>query len=104
MTTVIVLFNLLPDADKEAYENWARESDIPAVRRLGSVSGFDVLRMQNMLSGETETPYQYAELIQIESMDGFFNDVKTDAIQEAAKQFRTFADNPQFIVCESIES
>ncbi len=104
MTTVIVLFNLLPGADKQAYENWARESDIPAVRRLGSVSGFEVLRMQTMLSGDPDAPYQYAELIQIDDMDGFMDDVKTDAIREAAQQFRTFADNPQFIVCESIES
>jgi len=103
MTQIIVLFNLQTDADKAAYEEWAKTSDMPAVRRLGSVDRFEVLRMEKMLSGESETPYEYVEIIELNSFDGFMDDVKTEAIQEAAKQFRTFADDPKFVVCESLE-
>ena len=104
MTHIIVLFNLKSDADVAAYEEWARTSDIPAVRRLGSVKRFEVLRMENLLSGEQETPYQYAELIEISGLDPFMEDVKSDTIQQAAKQFRTFADNPKFIVCSPLDA
>ena len=44
MATVLVLFNLKAGTDVAAYEKWAREKDLPTVRGLGSVNGFDVLR------------------------------------------------------------
>jgi len=57
MTTIIVLFNLRPDADLIAYENWARTIDIPNVRRLKGVSGFSVLKTNGLLSGSPDAPY-----------------------------------------------
>ena len=34
MTTIVVLFNLLPEADPDAYESWARNVDMPNVLSL----------------------------------------------------------------------
>ena len=34
MTTIVVLFNLLPEADPDAYESWAKNVDMLNVRRL----------------------------------------------------------------------
>jgi hypothetical protein len=58
MASILVLFNLKPGVDVAAYEKWARERDLPTVRGLGSVSGFDVLRAQNLLFGDGKPPYQ----------------------------------------------
>lgn len=102
-TTILVLFNLKPEADPAAYEEWARSVDIPGVRRLPSVKRFDALRMTQLLSGDKDAPYQYAEIIDIDSVDAFLKEVKTDEIQAAAADFRgKYADNPQFIVCETL--
>jgi hypothetical protein len=39
MTTVVVLFNLKPDADPRAYEAWARATDLPPGLRNDTKSG-----------------------------------------------------------------
>ena len=52
MQTVIVLFNLKPGVDREAYETWARSSDLPVVNGLPSVDKFEVLMASGLLIGE----------------------------------------------------
>ena len=44
MATIIVLFNLKPGVDPGRYEAWARSTDLPIVRGLPAVQGFDVHR------------------------------------------------------------
>lgn len=106
MATVLVLFNLKPGTDVAAYEKWARESDLPLVRGLSSVKRFEVLKTGMVLGSDadnkTAAPYQYAETIEVPDLDAFFKDVGTDAVQAGAKVFQSFADNPTFIVCESL--
>jgi hypothetical protein len=102
MPTILVLFNLKPSASISDYETWAKAKDIPTVNGLNSVSNFRVLKMGNLLGTETPSPYQYAELIEIPDMNAFFADLSSEAVQAGAKQFAEFADNPQFIVGESI--
>jgi hypothetical protein len=102
MPTILVLFNLKPGASISDYEAWAKAKDIPTVNGLNSVSNFRVLKMGNLLGTETPSPYQYAELIEIPDMNAFFADLSSEAVQAGAKQFAEFADNPQFIVGESI--
>jgi hypothetical protein len=85
MPTILVLFNLKPGASISDYETWAKAKDIPTVNGT-----------------ETPSPYQYAELIEIPDMNAFFADLSSEAVQAGAKQFAEFADNPQFIVGESI--
>ena len=102
MATVLVLFNLKPDADVAAYEAWAKAKDIPLVRSLGSVSSFEVLKSKMVLGSDAKPPYQYAETIVVPDLDAFFKDVGTDAVQAGAKQFQAFADSPMFIVCDNL--
>lgn len=102
MPQIIVLFNLKSDADRDAYEQWAKTTDLPTVRGLGAVDGFDVLRTQNMLGGDAAPPYQYVEVIRINDMVRFREEVGTETMQKVAAEFRGFADSPQFIVCESL--
>jgi hypothetical protein len=101
-TTILVLFNLKPGASVADYEAWARERDIPTVRGLSSVSGFEVLRAKGVLGSNGAPPYQYAELIEVPDMEAFGRDIASDVVQAGARQFQAFADNPVFIVCDSL--
>ena len=103
MTTIVVLFNLKAGANRETYEQWARDVDIPNVRRLDGVGGFEVLRSEGLLGGSPDVPFAYVELIQIDDMDRFMSAVGTETMQKVAAQFRGFTDDATFMVTESIE-
>ncbi len=102
MPQIIVLFNLKSDADRQAYEHWARTTDLPTVRGLSAVDGFDALRAESMLGGDAKPPYEYVEVIRINDMARFRDEVGSETMRQVAAEFRGFADSPQFIVCESL--
>lgn len=103
MTTIVVLFNLKANVDRNEYEEWARSVDIPSVRRLEGCSGFSVLRSESLLDGSSSVPYTYVELIHVDDMTDFMSAVSAPAAQEVAAQFRQFAEGATFMVTESIE-
>jgi REDY-like protein HapK len=101
MTTLIVLFNL-KDANKKAdYERWAREVDLPTAGGLPSVDNFEVLRATGLLTGGA-SPYQYIEILRINSMEQLGKDVGSEVMQKVSAAFQAFADNPQFILTEAL--
>ncbi len=99
---IVVLFNLRERVDVAAYEDWARTTDMPTVRGLGSVSGFDVLRCTGLLGAEGAPPYQYVELIDVDNMKLFGTEVATEAMGKVAGEFQAFADSPIFILTENL--
>ena len=99
---IFVVFNLKPGIDPAEYEAWARSSDIPAVRGLGSIAGFDVYRSAHLLGSDETPPYAYVEVIEVGDDAAFGGDVGTPGMKEIAAQFQTFADNPQFMVMQDI--
>lgn len=99
---IIVLFNLKPDADPAAYENWARTTDIPGVNALPSVADFQVHRATGVLGSDAPSPYAYFEVIDIADMEAFGKDASSEAVQKVAAEFQQFADNPQFILTETL--
>jgi hypothetical protein len=101
MTTIVVLFNLKPGVRADEYEAWARGTDLPNVNALRSVHGFRVLRSAGLLGG-APAPYRYVELIELESLEGFRAEVKSEVMQGVAREFRAYADAPVFIVTESL--
>ncbi len=103
MTTIVVLFNLKPGVSKTDYEAWAKSTDIPNVRGLKSISGFDVLRTTGLLGTEDASPYEYIEIITVKDMALFGEEVGTETMTKVAAEFQTVADAPQFIMTESIE-
>ena len=102
MTTLIVLFNLRNGADASAYETWAQTTDLPIVRKLGSVASFRVFRASGLFGSEDAPPYQYIEVLELHDLDGLVQDVGSDTMQRVAAEFREFADNPTFIVTEEL--
>jgi hypothetical protein len=101
MTTIVVLFNLKAGVNIEEYEAWARGTDLPHVNALPSVRGFRVLRSAGLLSGAA-APYQYVELIELDSLENFRGEVKSEVMQGVAREFRAYADAPMFMVTESL--
>ncbi len=104
MTTVIVLYNLKTGITSADYERWAKKTDLPIVRGLKSISGFDVYRCEGLLGSDNKPPYQYTEIIHVADMDQFGRDISDSTMQKVAAEFQTFADNPTFILSRSIES
>jgi hypothetical protein len=101
MTPIIVLFNLKPGVTPESYEAWARSTDLPIVRGLKSIGSFDVYKSKGLLRGG-DSPYQYVEMIGVADMDAFGADVASDVMKRVSGEFREYADNPTFILCESL--
>lgn len=99
---IIVLFNLKEGADPAAYETWAHGSDIPAVNSLGSVVSFTVHKATGLFGSDAAAPYEYIEVIDIAGMESFTADVRTPEFQALAAPFQDFADNPQFILTETL--
>lgn len=100
--TLIVLFRLKPGTDVSAYENWAKSTDLPIVRKLSSVTGFEVFRTASLLGSDAKPPYDYVEVIGISDMAGFDTDVATETMRRVAGEFQQFADQPTFILTDNI--
>jgi hypothetical protein len=101
MTTIVVLFNLKAGVHIEEYEAWARARDLPNVNALPAVQSFRVLRSAGLLGGAA-APYQYVELIELDSLEDFRGQVKSEVMQGVAREFRAYAEAPMFIVTDSI--
>lgn len=102
MTTIVVLFNLKPGVSPSDYEEWAKTTDLPTVTRLPSVEGFSVLRTSGLLGSDAPAPYQYVELLRVNDMQQLGADVSSETMQKVAGEFQQFADNPQFMLTETI--
>lgn len=99
---IIVLFNLKPDADPDAYEAWAKRTDLPTVNGLPSVGGFTLHRATGLLGTEDAPPYRYVEVLDVADPARLGEDVSTETMSRVAAEFRQFADNPIFIVTEQV--
>ena len=104
VTQLIVLFKLKDESAREAYEAWAQSTDLPVVRALPSVDGFGVQRVSGLFGTDDPAPFDYVEFIDINSMDQFVADVSTDTMANVAGEFRTFADNPIFMLSNNLEA
>jgi hypothetical protein len=103
VSKLIVLFNLKGDADRVAYEEWARTTDLPIVRGLPSVDGFNVQVVAGLFGSDDPAPYEYVEIIDINSLEQFGADVSTETMGKVASEFQSFADNPTFMLTNNLE-
>lgn len=104
MSKLVVLFNLKAGADRAAYEEWARTTDLPIVRELPSVDSFDVQVVSGLFGSDAPAPYEYVEVIEINSLEQFGADVSTETMGKVAGEFQGFADNPVFMLTTNLES
>lgn len=102
MPSLVVLFNLKDEAAQAAYENWAQTTDVPTVKGLVSIDDFKVFRLTGMMGTGDTPPYQYCEVIQVNDMAKFGEEVGTETMKRVAGEFQEFADGPLFIMSEQI--
>lgn len=99
---IVVLFNLREGVDVHDYEQWARTTDMPTVRSLESIDGFDVLRCAGLLGSDDAPPYAYVELIDVGDEASFASEIATERMQKVAAQFQSFADSPLFVLTDAL--
>lgn len=99
---IIVLFNLLLQADPAAYETWAKTVDIPGVNALSSVGGFEVFKATGLLGKDDSPSYEYIEIIDVDDMEAFGVQTSTEAFQKVAAAFGDFAKDPEFILTQAL--
>jgi hypothetical protein len=103
MKSLIVLFNLKEGVSSSDYEAFAKGLDIPTVKSLKSVSEFQVFKSEGIFGSEAIPPYQYVEIIHFNSIENLVSDMgKEPKMAEIPSKFQEFADNPIFIISESI--
>lgn len=102
MKNIVVLFNLKPGVDSDAYEQWAKSTDLPIVNALESIDKFEVFKTSGLLGSDEPAPYEYVELLAINDFDKFGENVSTDTMKNVAAEFQEFADSPLFVTLESI--
>lgn len=103
MTRIFVLFNLKDGVAEADYEAWAKATDIPNVRALKSIGGFEVFKASGILGTDDPSPYAYIEVIDVADMEQFGPDVSSEAMQKVAAEFQEIADNPTFIMTSNLE-
>ncbi len=102
MTRIVVLFNLKDADSAEEYESWAKSTDLPIVNGLESVDKFTVHRATGLLGTDAAPPYQYVEIIDVNDMAMFGDEVSTEMMRKVAGEFQSFADAPVFILTDSL--
>ena len=101
-TTLMVFFNLKPGANEADYLAWAQEVDLPTVNRLNSVTSFEVFKGLKMLGQQSASPWDYFEVIRIESETQFLQEIQSAQMQQVIRQFETFATDAHFICTRDI--
>ncbi|MEO1247046.1 MAG: REDY-like protein HapK [Pseudomonadota bacterium] len=102
MKRIVVLFNLKPGVDVDAYESWARSTDLPTVNALQSVDRFTVHKAVGLLGKDDKPPYEYIEIIDVNDMQTFGENVSTETMRKVAGEFQGFADAPVFILTDAV--
>ncbi|EJL34007.1 REDY-like protein HapK [Novosphingobium sp. AP12] len=100
---IFALFNLKPGVSVEAYEAWAKESDLPTVNALPSIASFRVFRTTGVLGSDAPPPFGYIEVLDVKDMEQFGADVSAAAMQEVAAAFQGMVE-VTFLTTEELEA
>ncbi|MEM9837775.1 MAG: REDY-like protein HapK [Pseudomonadota bacterium] len=101
-TKIVALFNLKPGTSVADYEAWAKETDLPTVNGLKSVDDFEVFRITGMLGSDAKPPYAYVEIIDVNDMGVFGDEVGTEVMQKVAAAFQGMVDDLVFLMTDKL--
>ncbi len=102
LTRIVVLVNLKPGMSRPAYEQWARTADLPTVNGLRSVTRFDVFEATGLLGAADKPPYDYIEVLDIDDMALFEEEVATETMTSIAAQFQDWC-HPVFVTTRRLD-
>jgi len=71
---VFFLTRLSSQEEREAYERWVRETDVPTARGLPGVNNYRVVRLEGpVMDGVSSPSYDYIEIIEISDLETYQN-------------------------------
>ncbi len=87
MVRMVAVFNLKAGVTPEEYESYARETDPPMIAKMQSIEDFGTYRVTGLLNGD-DSPYAYAEVIDVIDMDVLREEMKSEELQNISKKFK----------------
>ena len=102
MPALVILFNLKDGVSEADYEAWAKSADLPIVRGHKGVDGFDLYRANTLFRTDNAAPYRYIEVIDINDLDQFNEDVALEVQKPISQKFGEIADRPVVMLCDKI--
>lgn len=105
MAHVIISYRLAPGVTREAFEDWVRTKDQPAMRSLARVASFETYRVTGHLigGGEGGADGRYVELFDITDLAGFTGeDMPGALVQGVMGEFMQFVADPEFLIAEKV--
>lgn len=67
-TRIFFLSRLRDGASRDEYERWVREVDLPVIRAIPTVLGYEVVRLDGPWR-DGDVPYDYVESIEVSDPD-----------------------------------
>lgn len=95
--TLIVFFNLKDGVKESEYLTWAKETDLPTVNKLSSVDSFEVFKGLSVFGEQKAAPWDFFEVIKIQSEEAFVADIQSDVMTKVIEQFQLFTKDATFI-------
>lgn len=99
---IVALFNLKSGASIDSYEAWARSRGLPAIRSLVSVHDFNVYRTTGVLFSQATPAFDYIEILDVASVDGFVADCDGSVIRQLRQEMSEFADDLALMTTEAL--
>ena len=92
MTQKVLWFSRLqPRVEPGAYEQFVREVDYPASKRIPSLIGYHSLSVQGAAMGGEKLPYQFIDIADITGIEDYRADLESHpAVQEVHGQFEKY--------------
>ena len=81
-----VLFRLKPGVTSSAYEEWFRANNVPAVRRLRSISSYRVWKVAGVMEGEPT--FEFLEEMELADRGEFEREI--EAVPEMAAMLESW--------------
>ena len=69
---------------------------------LRSVDNFKVYSVSGFFGSDEKPPYQYYEVIDVNHMDNFLEDIGEEQMQHVASEFQKFTDDVFFLLSNEV--
>lgn len=101
---VFFLNKLREGVEPEDYEAWVREVDYPLARSMPTIERYDVTRLDGLLQGDGDPPYDYLEVVEITDLDAYRQSLAGGPeVEEFFKQWESFVGESLAVYGELIE-
>ncbi|RYD61879.1 MAG: REDY-like protein HapK [Sphingomonadales bacterium] len=103
MAKIILTYRLKPGVAPEAFEDWERGTDYPAMRGLTRVASYTNNRVTGLLMGEGEPDMDYIEIFDVPDLDGFAGqDMPGAVVQGIMGEFMGQVEDVKFLLADEI--